>query len=43
MRLLREPVHPKFVFSTHMLKHPHAHSLIDSWRKYLVADAVPAS
>jgi len=26
-----------------MLKHPHAHSLIDSWRKYLVADAVPAS
>ena len=37
MRLLREPVHPKFVFSTHMLKHPHASSLIDSWRKYLVA------
>ena len=36
MRLLREPVHPKFVFSTHMLKHPHASSLIDSWRKYLV-------
>jgi 5-methylcytosine-specific restriction endonuclease McrA len=37
MRLLREPVHPKFLFSTHMLRHPHAHSLIDSWRKYLVA------
>ena len=37
MRLLREPVHPKFVFSTHMLRHPHAHSLLDSWRKYLVA------
>jgi 5-methylcytosine-specific restriction endonuclease McrA len=37
MHLLREPVHPKFVFSTHMLKHPHASSLIDSWRKYLVA------
>jgi len=40
MRLLREPVHPKFVFSTHLLKHPHAHSLLDSWRKYLLA--VPA-
>jgi 5-methylcytosine-specific restriction endonuclease McrA len=37
MRLLRDPVHPKFVFSTHMLRHPHAHSLLDSWRKYLVA------
>ena len=24
MRLMREPVHPKFVFSTHMLRHPHA-------------------
>ena len=41
MRLLREPVHPKFVFSTHMLKHPHASSLIDSWRKYLIT--VPAA
>ena len=37
MRLLRDPVHPKFVFSTHMLRHPHAHSLLDSWRKYLLA------
>jgi len=37
MRLSRDPVHPKFVFSTHMLRHPHAHSLLDSWRKYLVA------
>lgn len=37
MRLLREPVHPKFLFSTHLLRHPFAHSLIDSWRKYLVA------
>jgi hypothetical protein len=41
MRLLREPVHPKFVFSTHMLKHPHATSLLDSWRKYLVAVSAP--
>ncbi|MGH7333964.1 MAG: HNH endonuclease [Candidatus Rokuibacteriota bacterium] len=37
MRLLREPVHPKFLFSTHLLRHPFAHSLIDSWRKYLVS------
>src|SRR5918992_3810668 len=41
MRLLREPVHPKFVFSTHLLKHPHAHWLLDSWRKYLVAVPIP--
>ena len=37
MRLLREPVHPKYLFSTHHLRHPFAHSLIDSWRKYLVS------
>jgi len=37
MRLAREPVHPKFLFSTNMLRHPHASSLLDSWRKYLVA------
>ena len=42
MRLHREPVHPKFVFSTHMLRHPHAHSLLDSWRKYLVAVPTPS-
>ena len=42
MRLLRDPVHPKFVFSTHMLRHPHAHSLLDSWRKYLVAVPTPS-
>ena len=36
MRLLRDPFHPKFLFSTHLLRHPHAHSLLDSWRKYLV-------
>jgi 5-methylcytosine-specific restriction endonuclease McrA len=41
MRLLREPVHPKFVFSTHLLRHPHATSLLDSWRKYLVAVSAP--
>src|SRR5919201_5530569 len=42
MRLLREPVHPKFVFSTHMLKHPLANSLLDSWRKYLLAVPTPS-
>jgi len=42
MRLLREPVHPKFVFSTQLLRHPHAPSLLDSWRKYLtLAPAAP--
>src|SRR5262249_10717168 len=42
MRLIREPIHPKFVFSTHMLRHPHAHSLLDSWRKYLLAVPTPS-
>ena len=42
MRLAREPVHPKFLFSTHMLRHPHASSLLDSWRKYLVAVPTPS-
>jgi 5-methylcytosine-specific restriction endonuclease McrA len=42
MRLLRQPVHPKFVFSTQLLKHPHAPSLIDSWRKYLLAAPAPS-
>ena len=37
MRLLREPVHPKFLFSAHLLRHPFAPALIDSWRKYLLA------
>ena len=37
MRLTREPVHPRFLFSVHLLRHPHAGSFLDSWRKYLVA------
>jgi 5-methylcytosine-specific restriction endonuclease McrA len=37
LRLIREPVHPQFLFSMHLLKHPHATSFLDSWRKYLVA------
>ena len=39
--LVREPVHPQFLFSVHLLRHPHATSFLDSWRKYLVA--VPAA
>lgn len=37
MRLIREPVHPQFLFSVHLLRHPLAGSFLDSWRKYLVA------
>lgn len=37
MRLTREPVHPRFLFSVHLLRHPHAGSFLDSWRKYLIA------
>jgi 5-methylcytosine-specific restriction endonuclease McrA len=37
LRLVREPVHPQFLFSMHLLRHPHATSFLDSWRKYLVA------
>ena len=27
LRLIREPVHPQFLFSVHLLRHPHATSL----------------
>ena len=37
MSLIREPAHPQFLFSVHLLRHPHANSFLDSWRKYLVA------
>jgi 5-methylcytosine-specific restriction endonuclease McrA len=37
MSLIREPVHPQFLFSVHLLRHPHASSFLDSWRKYLLA------
>ena len=37
LRLIRDPHHPKFLFSMHLLRHPHANSFIDSWRKYLAA------
>ncbi len=36
MKLIREPVHPRFLFSMHLRRHPYAHSFLDSWRKYLV-------
>ena len=41
MHPMREPVHPKFLFSTTMLRHPHANTVLDSWRKYLVAVPLP--
>lgn len=41
MTLIREPAHPRFLFSMHLLHHPHARSFADSWRKYLLA--VPAA
>jgi len=37
MTLIREPTHPRFLFSMHLHRHPHAHAFVDSWRKYLVA------
>jgi 5-methylcytosine-specific restriction endonuclease McrA len=37
LRLVREPAHPQFLLSTHLLRHPHASSFLESWRKYLVA------
>jgi len=37
MTLVREPIHPKFLFSVHLLRHPHAPFFLESWRKYLIA------
>jgi 5-methylcytosine-specific restriction endonuclease McrA len=37
MSLIREPGHPQFLFSLHLLRHPHASSFLESWRKYLIA------
>jgi 5-methylcytosine-specific restriction endonuclease McrA len=41
MALVRQPFHPQFLFSGHLLRHPHATSFLDAWRKYLAA--VPAT
>src|SRR2546425_10961799 len=41
MRLLKPPAHPQFLFSVHLLRHPHAPFFLDAWRKYL--GAVPAA
>ena len=43
LRLVREPFHPRFLFSVQLLRHPHASSFLDSWRKYLVAVPRPLS
>ena len=37
MTLIREPVHPKFLFSVHLMRHPHAPFFLESWQKYLIA------
>jgi hypothetical protein len=37
MALLRVPAHPQFLFSIHLLRHPHAPLFFDAWRKYLTA------
>jgi 5-methylcytosine-specific restriction endonuclease McrA len=41
LSLVRMPSHPQFLFSVHLLRHPHAASFLDAWRKYL--SAVPAT
>jgi 5-methylcytosine-specific restriction endonuclease McrA len=41
MTLVRTPAHPQFLFSMHLLRHPHAPFFLDAWRKYLTA--VPAT
>jgi 5-methylcytosine-specific restriction endonuclease McrA len=41
MGLVRVPSHPQFLFSVHLLRHPHASHFLDAWRKYL--SAVPAT
>jgi 5-methylcytosine-specific restriction endonuclease McrA len=41
MALVRVPVHPQFLFSVHLLRHPHAAFFLDAWRKYLAG--VPAA
>jgi 5-methylcytosine-specific restriction endonuclease McrA len=37
MGLVREPVHPRFLFSLQPLRHPYAGAFLDSWRKYLAS------
>ena len=40
MALVRQPTHPQFLFSIHLLRHPHAPFFIEAWRKYLTV--IPA-
>jgi 5-methylcytosine-specific restriction endonuclease McrA len=44
MALVRAPSHPQFLFSIHLLRHPHAPLFLDAWRKYLatVPTAIPS-
>jgi 5-methylcytosine-specific restriction endonuclease McrA len=44
MTLVRVPSHPQFLFSIHLLRHPHAPFFLDAWRKYLTAvpSAIPS-
>jgi 5-methylcytosine-specific restriction endonuclease McrA len=37
MRLVREPIHPRFLFSLHPLRGAYAGAFLDSWRKYLAS------
>ncbi len=41
MTLIHAPAHPQFLFSIHLLRHPHAPFFLDAWRKYLTA--IPAT
>jgi hypothetical protein len=44
MTLVHAPTHPQFLFSIHLLRHPHAAFFLDAWRKYLTAvpSAIPS-
>lgn len=42
MKLIREPAHPRLLFSMAFHRYPYAHAFLDSWRKYLfTAPSVP--
>lgn len=43
LALVRPPSHPQFLFSAHLLRHPHAPFFLDAWRKYLTALPVAAT
>lgn len=41
MALVRLPTPPSFLLSAHLLRHPHAASFLDAWRKYLGGTPAP--